>query len=185
MRFVSPVRWMLVGALGAAMAGCEREHRDFREAPPGAAVTAAVRLSDLQAGPPTPELTTTVYEENAWAIAEGHRLYNWFNCSSCHSPGGGGGIGPPLIDQEWIYGSYPENVFESIQEGRPDGMPSFRGRISAADTWKLVAYVRSMSELTPPDTWPGRVDVMQEANPEPQEGPAVEPPEARDPRRRR
>ncbi len=167
-----------------ALAACEREQRNFREAPPGASPTGAVRLSSLQPGPATVDVDYSVYEHNAWAIGEGHRLYTWFNCAGCHAPGGGGGMGPPLIDDEWNYGSAPENIFQTIQEGRPNGMPSFKGRISAADTWKLVAYVRSMSERTPPDTWPGRVDVMQEANPEPAEGMAREPTEAPAARRR-
>lgn len=164
----------LCAVAALALGGCEREQRNFHEAPPGATVPGAVRMPDLQAGPPTADPDFSVYQHNSWAISEGARLYVWFNCAVCHAPGGGGAMGPPLIDDEWIYGSAPENIFHTIQEGRPDGMPSFRGRISAADTWKLVAYVRYLSELTPPDTWPGRVDVMQEANPEPEEGGARE-----------
>lgn len=166
-----PLPRIAVAAIAAcALAACDREYRDFRESPPGATASGAVRLSENQPGPPRKEVTVSVYEENAWAIGQGYRLYEWFNCADCHAPGGGGSMGPPLIDSEWIYGSMPENIFATIQEGRPRGMPSFRGRISTADTWKLVAYVRSMSELTPPDTWPGRADVMQEANAEPEEG---------------
>ncbi len=158
-----------------AGAACEREHRDFREVPPGASVPGIVRTSQIQAGPPTADPTATVYEENAWAVAEGKRLFNWFNCSGCHSPGGGGAMGPPLIDDQWIYGSAPENIFETIQQGRPNGMPSFRGRIGAADTWRLVAYVRSLSELTPFDTWSGRGDNLEAANPDPERRPVTKP----------
>ena len=43
--------------------------------------------------------------------------------------------------------------------------PSFRGKISSAQLWQLAAYVRSMSGLTPPDTWPARTDHMQETVP--------------------
>jgi cytochrome c oxidase cbb3-type subunit 3 len=164
----------LVATAALVLGGCERERRNFHEAPPGATVPGAVRMSELQPGVPLQEVNYTVYEDNAWAISQGQRLFIWFNCNGCHAPGGGGSIGPPLIDDEWIYGSAPENIFHTIQEGRPDGMPSFKGRISAADTWKLVAYVRYLSELTPPDTWPGRADIMEEANPEPEEGSARE-----------
>ena len=58
-------------------------------------------------------------------------------------------MGPPLMDDEWIYGSEPENIFATIVEGRPNGMPSFRGRIPDYQVWQLVAYVRSMSGLCP------------------------------------
>lgn len=176
---------LLTILLAAGLAGCERETRDFRVSPPGNAPSDPVRLSALQPGVPLRDASLATYQENAWAMSEGYRLFNQFNCAGCHSPGGGGGIGPPLIDQEWIYGSAPENVFQTIQEGRPNGMPSFKGRISSADTWKLVVYVRSMSELTSADMWPGRADAMEEANPEPQEGKMQEASEVSEPRRRR
>jgi cytochrome c oxidase cbb3-type subunit 3 len=167
--------------LALLLSACAREDRDFRAVPPGASPPVVVPVGQLQPGPPTPVVHYTVYENNAWAISEGKRLFNWFNCAACHSAGGGGSFGPPLIDQEWRYGSAPEQIFQTIQEGRPRGMPSFRGRISTDDTWKIVAYVRSMSEHTPIDTWSGRGDVMEEANPEPAEGPArdTEPDSAR------
>ena len=41
---------------------------------------------------------------------------------------GGGGIGPPLMDDRWIYGSAPENIYASIVQGRPNGMPAWGGR---------------------------------------------------------
>jgi cytochrome c oxidase cbb3-type subunit 3 len=51
-------------------------------------------------------------------------------------------------------------------------MPSFRGKIDSGQLWQLVAFVRSMSGLTPEDTWPARSDHMQETRaerePEPQ-----------------
>ena len=170
-----------VGLAVLVLAACAREDRDFRAAPPGASPPAVIPVGEIQAGPQTRVVHYTVYENNAWAISEGKRLYNWFNCAVCHAPGGGGGMGPPLIDQEWRYGSAPEQIFQTIQEGRPRGMPSFRGRISDDDTWKIVAYVRSLTEHTPIDTWSGRGDVMEEANPEPAEGPArdTEPDSAR------
>jgi cytochrome c oxidase cbb3-type subunit 3 len=99
-------------------------------------------------------------EDNAYAVSEGKRLYNAWNCSGCHFQGGGG-IGPPLMDDQWIYGSQPENIFETIVEGRPNGMPSFGGRLGNDQVWQLVAYVRSMSGLLAKDVASGRNDDMQ------------------------
>ena len=152
--------------LALPLAACEREHRRFRESPPGAGSTAAITMSDLQAGPRL--LATSSegpYGGNAYAVSEGKRLYSQFNCSGCHAMGGGGS-GPPLMDDEWIYGSEPENVFQTIVEGRPNGMPSFRGRIPNQQLWQLVAYVRSMSGLLPKDVSPGRSDAMTVKSPE-------------------
>lgn len=121
----------------------------------------AVQETELQAGP-TARRTTMKgpYEENAYAVSQGKALYNQFNCSGCHFQGGGG-IGPPLMDSEWIYGSRPENIFETITEGRPNGMPAFGGKINPDQIWQIVAYVRSMSGLLRKDVAPGRNDDMQ------------------------
>jgi cytochrome c oxidase cbb3-type subunit III len=161
----SRCRWRreLIAAalLAAALSACQREDRRFRTWPPAASALPAVRQSPLQPGPTTRDLAVrNEYEGNAWAVSEGKRLYNQFNCSGCHFQGGGG-IGPPLMDSQWIYGSQPENIFATIIEGRPNGMPSFRGKLGNDQVWKLVAYVRSMSGLLAKDVASGRNDDMQ------------------------
>jgi cytochrome c oxidase cbb3-type subunit III len=161
----SRCRWRreLIAAalLAAALSACQREDRRFRTWPPAASAIPAVRQSQLQPGPTTRDLAVrNEYEGNAWAVSEGKRLYNQFNCSGCHFQGGGG-IGPPLMDSQWIYGSQPENIFATIIEGRPNGMPSFRGKLGNDQVWKLVAYVRSMSGLLAKDVASGRNDDMQ------------------------
>jgi cytochrome c oxidase cbb3-type subunit III len=148
-------------ALMLALPACERETRSFRSWPPAASAGSAVRETDLQPGSPTRDVAVRYeYDGNAYAVSEGKRLYNAFNCSGCHFQGGGG-IGPPLMDAEWIYGSRPENIYETIVEGRPNGMPSFRGKLGSDQVWQLVAYVRSMSGLLAKDVAPGRNDDMQ------------------------
>jgi len=148
---------LLIGLLS----GCERERRGFKDPPPGAPTLTMVTQSELHAGPVTrPVSVESPYDHNAYATSEGKQLYNQYNCSGCHFQGGGG-IGPPLMDQEWIYGSQPENIYASIVEGRPNGMPSFRNRIVPQQVWQIVAYVRSMSGLLPKDVAPGRSDDMQ------------------------
>lgn len=148
------------------LSACDRENRRFREAASAVPVGTAVEVSDLQPGPVTPDYRLTSFaEDNAYAIAEGQKLYMFFNCVGCHAHGGGG-MGPPLMDDEWIYGSEPENIYATIVEGRPNGMPSFRGRIPADRLWWLVAYVRSLSGLTPKSARPGRSDDMQVKIPE-------------------
>jgi cytochrome c oxidase cbb3-type subunit 3 len=161
------LRRALLAGLLLTLAGCEREQRNFREIPPGATAFPAVRTSGLQAGPGTVDPSAGAYQENRWAISQGQTYYTQFNCAGCHAPGGGGGMGPPLNDAAWIYGSDPENVFATIVEGRPRGMPSFRGKIGNAQLWQLVAYVRTLGGLTPKDTWPARSDAMEEVGPEP------------------
>ena len=162
-RFPEVAALVLTGIL---LGACERETRRFREEPPAAPATSGVRLSELEPGPTTPDIPLhNAYEGNAWAVAEGKRLYSQFNCVGCHGHGGGA-IGPPLMDAEWRYGAEPENVFASIAEGRPNGMPAFGTKVGAQQIWQLAAYVRSMSGLVAKDVAPGRDDHMQKKAPE-------------------
>jgi cytochrome c oxidase cbb3-type subunit 3 len=104
-------------------------------------------------------------EKNAYALAEGKRLFSWYNCNGCHAEGGGD-KGPALMDNVWIYGSEPQNVFATIVQGRPNGMPAFGGRIPENEVWELVAYVRSLSGLVSQGAAPNRADAMQAKKPE-------------------
>jgi len=84
------------------------------------------------------------YYENADAVINGKRLFTQYNCSGCHS-NGGGGMGPSLMDDEWIYGGRLEQIHQTLVEGRPNGMPAWGGKIPDQQLWQLAAYVRSMS----------------------------------------
>jgi cytochrome c oxidase cbb3-type subunit 3 len=160
---------MIAACLGAA--GCERERRRFSELAPASDRPQPPAASELQAGSPGAPASSPAsrsmalidgegpYENNAWAVSEGKRLYTWFNCVGCHAHGGGG-MGPPLMDAQWIYGGDPEQVHASIVGGRPNGMPAFGGKIPDQQVWQLVAYVRSMSGLIRKDVRSGRNDDM-------------------------
>ncbi len=92
-------------------------------------------------------------------MSEGKTLFEWFNCVGCHAHGGGA-IGPALMDEKWIYGASPQNLYDTIAEGRPNGMPAFGDKLSSDQIWKLVAYVRSLAGQTPKDASPSRSDHM-------------------------
>jgi cytochrome c oxidase cbb3-type subunit III len=154
------LRTRLLLSIIVAASACKREERRFEEGPPAAATAERVTMSDLHpAGASTPTPTTVAYVENAWAISEGKRMYQAFNCVGCHA-NGGGGMGPALMDDKWIYGSEPSNIFATIVEGRPNGMPSYRGKIRDYQVWQIAAYVRSLSGLVPKDAAGGRSDHM-------------------------
>jgi cytochrome c oxidase cbb3-type subunit III len=146
--------------------GCKREERDFHGIAAPLTKIEGPRLSELQPGVPTPPLALlNHYEENAMALSEGKRLYSAFNCVGCHGHGGGA-IGPALMDARWRYGNRPDQVYSSIMEGRPNGMPSFRGKIVDQQAWQLAAYVRSLSGLVPKDAAPARDDHLKSNPPE-------------------
>jgi cytochrome c oxidase cbb3-type subunit 3 len=64
------------------------------------------------------------------------------------------------MDEKWIYGERPENIYSTIVEGRPNGMPSFRQKIPDNQVKQLVAYVQSMSGQLRKDVAPTRNDSM-------------------------
>jgi cytochrome c oxidase cbb3-type subunit 3 len=133
---------------------CEKEKR-FGDVPPNAAARMReAPQSELHpgGGPPSKALLENPYEGNYDAASQGKQLFANFNCAGCHSPGGGGAIGPPLIDDYWIYGGDPGSIFETIVKGRPHGMPAFGPKLPASQVWQLVTYVRGMNR--PPLTNP-------------------------------
>lgn len=152
--------------------GCEREARRFtspvdnaRPSPDGAREGSLQPGQALTGGVRTAAVNESPYENNAFAVNQGKRLYRWYNCSGCHS-NGGGGIGPALMDSEWKYGSDPANIFRSIVAGRPKGMPSFGGHIPEDQVWQIVAYVQSMSGQLRKDVAPSRSDSLSPGPPE-------------------
>ena len=142
-------------------AGCYREQRPLPGAPPTAAADDPLRLSGLQPGErKASAAANNPYEENAYAASQGKRLFKQYNCSGCHGSGGGGAMGPPLMDDKWIYGSSPANIYATIVQGRPNGMPSFGGHIPEDQVWQLVAYVRSLSGQLSSAVAPARSDSL-------------------------
>lgn len=87
------------------------------------------------------------YSGNEAAIAAGERHFNAFNCSGCHAPLGGGGMGPPLTDDQWIHGSGPAQIYLTIMHGRPEGMPAFGSMLPQRTVWEMVAYIETLSEI--------------------------------------
>jgi cytochrome c oxidase cbb3-type subunit 3 len=162
-------RWassIALGALSLFAIACEREVRPFQELAVASARTQKPVLSPLfPGGQPLPEPNQSPFQHNAYGTAEGKRLFDQYNCSGCHSHGGGG-MGPALMDDTWIYGSEPGNIFESIVEGRPNGMPAWRNKIPDQQVWELVAYVQSMTGNEPIDVLPSRSDHMRSGTPE-------------------
>lgn len=147
-----------------AVTACQRERRDLRPAPADISIPGdSVRQSDLQLGgrPLQSVATRNPYEGTAYAISEGQRLFGWYNCAGCHA-NGGGGIGPPLIKDEWVYGGEPANLFETIVKGRPNGMPAWGGRIPEYQIWQLVTFVRSLNNREPKSATPIRADTLEQ-----------------------
>lgn len=167
-------------ATALALAACDREERKLSHESTPAALTPATQRVGMQPGEAGPGLqetqTTRSFDPgNAWEMAQGERLFGWYNCSACHGRNGGGGMGPALSDERWLYGSDPDAIFKTIMEGRPNGMPSFKGRIPEDETWQLVGYVRSLSGLAATNAAPSRSDSTGGLTPAENERPTAQP----------
>ena len=86
------------------------------------------------------------YTGNAEAIQQGRTLYLQTGCSGCHGVGGGGGMGPPILDDEWKFGSDDDTLFKLIKGEVPQQtMPAAFGNVlKEEEIWKIIAYVRSL-----------------------------------------
>src|SRR3982751_4370921 len=156
------VNILVLAAAALALAACDREERHSRSKPLGETVPAATSPDTIwpgQASPPPVDARAQLYDNNAPAISEGQYLFSQMNCVGCHSHGGGG-MGPPLMDDEWRYGGRIDQIASSIAEGRPNGMPAWRTKLTEDQIWQLAAYVRSLSGQPSKDAVSSRADAM-------------------------
>jgi cytochrome c oxidase cbb3-type subunit 3 len=98
--------------------------------------------------PPPPDRIGIRFEGNKLAIANGKALFGEMNCTGCHF-NGGGGMGPALMSGHWRYGGRIDQIYASIAQGRPNGMPSWQSSLEPSLIWDLAAYVKSLSEPAP------------------------------------
>ena len=87
------------------------------------------------------------------AIAAGKQLYAKY-CRFCHGNAGAGDstMAPKnmkpsnLTDAEWTRGGSDGEIFWIIQNGAPPkyDMKGLKGKITDADTWNIVHFVRSL-----------------------------------------
>lgn len=148
MSFPCPdTRFALVLATALLASACSREADTPLDRP---LALSTVAMPTIEPGPGgqvgDKQAPQNPFADDPQAIVAGETLYNSFGCVGCHA-GGGGGMGPPLIDDQWIYGSSPAQIRATILEGRPGGMPSFNGMLANEDVWRLVSYVRALARL--------------------------------------
>jgi len=137
-----------VGLIALALLGACHKKNDAPPPPSGqpshGGVVASALYPGLDHSVVTNDPRADKYYDNADAVVTGLKLYKTYNCAGCHSAGGGG-MGPSLMDDEWIYGGRLAQIHQTIVEGRPNGMPAWGGKIPDDQIWQIAAYVRSMS----------------------------------------
>ncbi len=120
-------------ALCCLLAACGKESAP-RPAPPAPAA------ADAKTKMPVPPMTPATPQ----AVAAGKTLFAKMNCAGCHTYTGKGFMGPDLTDSYWRYGGAPEEIYRSIYEGRPQGMPAWGKALPSDEIWQLVHYIGSL-----------------------------------------
>lgn len=146
-----------------SVGACEREHREFRPSPVAAAALDNIALMPNGISGTPPEIYFAMgqpYETNAYEIAQGKRLYAGFGCRECHGDGQGG-KGPAFLDGWWTYGPEIVSIQASIRDGRPNGMPAFREKLTTDQIWQIAGYVQTIGAYTARTAAPGRNDERQ------------------------
>jgi cytochrome c oxidase cbb3-type subunit 3 len=137
--------------LCGALAGCTEREREPVNAG-FAALTVQGPVGPLPGGAeaaPTPN----PYRDDPVALAEGRRYFVAMNCAGCHGGHAGGGMGPSLRDVTWLYGGGDGDIFDSIAQGRANGMPAWGSMLPADLIWRITAYITSLgtsAEPSPP-----------------------------------
>ncbi len=76
------------------------------------------------------------------------------NCAPCHGTGGQGVLGlfPNLADDAWLWGGTPEQIQETLMNGRNGYMPGFGDVLSDDQLANVASYVLSLSGMVPGDS---------------------------------
>ena len=75
----------------------------------------------------------------------GKRLFLTY-CMQCHGADARGAKGfPNLTDNDWLYGGSPENITQTIMEGRHGQMPAFGAAFGEEKVKDVANYVMSLS----------------------------------------
>lgn len=68
------------------------------------------------------------------------------NCAACHMADMTGGVGPSLVDDEWIHGDSLEDIRGVIERGVPEkGMISWKGVIDDDSIEAVAAYIHHIA----------------------------------------
>ena len=143
---------------------------------PPATKTLSIPLGDVPGAPNVrADLANKVvnpFEGQASAVQDGKVLFQKMNCVYCHQFKGTGLIGPSLSNGQWRYGGRPAEIFKSIYEGRPQGMPAWGEAMPTDKIWQVVTYIVSLGGAVPNDV--SNQGDMPAKPPTPAENPTVD-----------
>jgi len=72
--------------------------------------------------------------------AQGKEIFTTV-CYRCHGANGGGGTGPNLTDNSWLYGGRPEQIYKTVSGGTKNGMPAWLPQLGIGKVQAAVVHV--------------------------------------------
>ena len=144
--------------LGTVWAGEAQAPTDYTKISP----------TDLVKNTPKGKLANPYKDTQADVVAQGSKDFQRYSCAGCHGGRAGGGMGPPLTNDIWIYGGDDDTLFRLVtlgsdqlqkqgytrtgQEHVVGPMMPFGTTIqNADDLWKILAFIRSKYSGDPGD----------------------------------
>ncbi len=83
------------------------------------------------------------------SIASGKDIYDK-NCAVCHTPDGGGLVGPNFTDDYWIHGNSMDDMYKIVTNGVLEkGMTPFKDQLSPTKRLEVLSYIITMHGTTP------------------------------------
>ncbi len=83
------------------------------------------------------------------SIASGKDIYDK-NCAVCHTPDGGGLVGPNFTDDYWIHGNSMDEMFKIVTNGVLEkGMTPFKDQLSPTKRLEVLSYIITLHGTTP------------------------------------
>ena len=123
----------------------------------GALVVLGVVLSFAGcAGPQRQQADGNPIPLTVTSVEAGRELYQ-ANCAACHGVDARGGgpqsgttrVRPPSLVSEHLDEHSDRELFDTISNGLPGGMPAWAGTLSETDRWNLVNFLRSLNGHQP------------------------------------
>ena len=118
-----------------ALSACTAEKRAIGPSPPASRPT----------GRNDPRIQG--YQDNVFQISEGGRMFVWNGCGACHTETSDGPA--RLTDHLWRYGGDTADIYASIADGRPGGMPAYGAKIAGEQIWQIAAYLKKQPSSPP------------------------------------
>jgi cytochrome c oxidase cbb3-type subunit 3 len=107
----------------------------------GVVFVVSVGVLPAQEGPPA----GNPFAGSVEAAQEGKALFA-VNCGTCHGEDAKGNMCPDLTLKAKRYGNADADLFLTISQGRPGGMPNWEKKLGAEKIWKLITFLRSVEE---------------------------------------